>query len=119
MEKASLRPDAAVEKARDLAELWHWRARVWKTQQQEPRSTGGVDLQEAVSAAAANAFEKGDIPEPVDGDFPIFGKAYSELSAEEHAEANSIAIERHYALNWLCGYAGDWDSVPTEISQSI
>lgn len=32
----------------------------------------------------------------------------------DHSEMTSIAIERHYALNWLCGYAEDWDSVPTE-----
>jgi hypothetical protein len=30
------------------------------------------------------------------------------------ADVRSAAAERHYALNWLCGYASDWDSVPTE-----
>jgi hypothetical protein len=25
---------------------------------------------------------------------------------------HSIAIERLHGLNWLCGYAGDWDEVP-------
>lgn len=119
LDKVSLRPEAEVEKARDLAELWHWRARVWKAQQRGPVSAIGIDLQQAVLAAAAEAFENNKISELIDGDFPIFGKAYSTLTAEEHAEANSIAIERHYALNWLCGYAEDWDAVPTEISRPI
>jgi hypothetical protein len=26
----------------------------------------------------------------------------------------SIARERHRAFNWLCGYAADWDRVPTD-----
>jgi hypothetical protein len=30
------------------------------------------------------------------------------------ADVTAAAVERHYALNWLCGYASDWDSVPTE-----
>lgn len=67
IETAKLRPPAEIESARDLAELWHWRSRERRRQ------------------------EEGD---------------YSEMT--------SIAIERHYALNWLCGYAEDWDSVPTE-----
>jgi uncharacterized protein DUF4272 len=25
-----------------------------------------------------------------------------------------IAGQRHYALNWLCGYGANWDSVPTD-----
>jgi hypothetical protein len=119
LNKACLRPEAEVEKARDLAELWHWRARVWRTQQQGPLSKSGADLQKAVSAAAAEAFEKNHIPDLIDGDFPMFGKAYSALTPEEHAEANSISIERHYALNWLCGYSEDWDAVPIEISRPV
>ena len=30
------------------------------------------------------------------------------------ADVTAAAVERHYALNWLCGYASDWDSVPTD-----
>ena len=37
------------------------------------------------------------------GDFRAYGKVYRHLSPEQHAEAHSIALERHHALNWLCG----------------
>ena len=30
------------------------------------------------------------------------------------ADLTASIVERHYALNWLCGYASDWDSVPTD-----
>lgn len=114
LEKASLRPEAEVEKARDLAALWHWRARTRRLQDEGIEPEEGSSLAETVRASAAAAFEKGDIPEPIDDDFPVFGKAYASLSQEELSVATSIAIERHYALNWLCGYSADWDSVPTD-----
>ena len=37
------------------------------------------------------------------GDFRAYGKVYRHLTPEQHAEAHSIAGERHHALNWLCG----------------
>ena len=49
-------------------------------------------------------------------DFPAKGKAYRDLTADEWSEVRSVCAERHYALNWLCGYApgNDWDHTPTE-----
>lgn len=114
LEKADLRPDAEIEKARDLAELWHWRARTRRLQEDGIEPEDGSDLTQTVHTAAAAAYQNGDIPEPIDGDFPVFGKAYAELSQDEYVVATSIAVERHYALNWLCGYASDWDCVPTD-----
>ena len=39
-----------------------------------------------------------------------------DLTEEEWREVTSIAAERHFALNWLCGYApgNRWDATPTE-----
>ena len=49
-------------------------------------------------------------------DFAVKGKSYAELSPEEWSEVQSISIERHRALNWLCGYSphNDWDTTPTD-----
>jgi hypothetical protein len=113
---AELRPRNEIDHARDLAELWHWRSRTTLLQ-------GGpdfaethldVDLDDIVTRAAAHAHDQGDIPTPIDGDFPAFGKTYRDLTPDEYAEATSIAVERQYALNWLCGYSSDWDEVPTD-----
>ncbi len=52
----------------------------------------------------------------IDDDFAARGKAYRDLTDEEWAEVRSITLERHFALNWHCGYAPDnrWDETPTE-----
>jgi hypothetical protein len=36
------------------------------------------------------------------------------LSDDEYSYCRSLAVERHKALNWLCGYAERWDKVPTD-----
>jgi hypothetical protein len=48
-------------------------------------------------------------------DYPAKGKAYRDLNTEEWAEVRSVTVERHFTLNWLCGYAplNDWDRTPT------
>jgi hypothetical protein len=54
------------------------------------------------------------VPTAIDGDFPAFGKAYSALTEREFVHCAWIAVGRHRALNWLCGYAENWDEVPTD-----
>ena len=78
------------------------------------REAKEFDLDAIARQSATLAFTEGSIPAPVDGDFPAFGKAYRDLDDDEYARATSIALERHRALNWLCGYASDWDNVPTD-----
>ena len=54
----------------------------------------------------------GAIPKPVDNDFPLFGKAFANLTEDEMEEASTIAAARRLALDWLCGFATEWDNVP-------
>jgi hypothetical protein len=72
---AKLRSAEDIERARDLAERWHRRARTRQLGEGDDPQVERVDLDADVTAAA---------------------------------------VERHYVLNWLCGYASDWDSVPTD-----
>ena len=73
----------------------------------------GMTFEGIIAMACAQAKEQGDF-EPIGGDFPVRGKAYRDLSEDEYNQATSIAMERHRALNWLCGYSTDWDRVPTD-----
>jgi hypothetical protein len=59
-------------------------------------------------------YEQGVLPSPLRGDFRAYGKVYRHLAPEQHAEALSIALERHHALNWLCGEGTSWDDVPLD-----
>ena len=110
--RVHLRPANAIESARGTTELWHWRSRTARIQDEGLRQTDGVDFPEIIKMVAGKAYQNGDIPKPVEDDFPAFDNPYAKLSQEEHSRATSIAAERHYALNGLCGYAGDWDETP-------
>jgi hypothetical protein len=119
LDGAALRPSDEIELESETARLWHWRARTSGLQDEE--AEGGIELPERyasfdqlIAATAMRAFEHGILPAPRRGDFGAYGKVYRHLSPEQHAEAQSIAAERHHALNWLCGLGRDWDDVPLD-----
>ncbi len=108
-----------IEKQRNLAELWHWRSRTRELREKGSeayRDAGYASFDEIIGLAVEAAFENGDIGAPIDRDFPAKGKAYRDLTDTEWSEVQSISIERHRALNWLCGYApgNRWDETPTD-----
>jgi hypothetical protein len=116
LDEAVLRPGEEIERARETARLWHWRARTAMLQ-----ADGEVELppewqsfDQLVGATAMRGFERGLLPRPLRGDFPAFGAVYRELSEEQQEEAHQIAWQRHRALNWLCGLGKSWDAVPTD-----
>lgn len=113
MSAARLRRREDIRKARDVAQAWHWRARTMQAFLSGQEPPGGGTFEDVVRRAAKEALERGEISELADGDFPVYGKAYRDLNEEEFDEASSIAYERHFALNWLCGYATSWDDTPT------
>lgn len=113
MSGARLRRREDIRKARDVAQTWHWRARTMQAFLAGDAPPGGGTFDDLVRQKAKEALERGEVPELADGDFPAHGKAYRDLSEEEFDEASSIAYERHFALNWLCGYSATWDDTPT------
>ena len=122
---ASLRPETEIDHARDVAELWHWRSRTEELIREERpfpideevfRKQGIKSYRDILRMAAHAAHESGDLDLLIGGDFGVNGTAYAELRSEEWSEVRSISIERHRALNWLCGYSpgNDWDATPTD-----
>jgi hypothetical protein len=116
LDDADLRGGDELELERDSARLWHWRARTTGLQ-----AAGALELPERyatfdqlIAATAMRGYEQGVLPAPMRGDFRAYGKVYRHLSPEQHAEAHSIAVERHHALNWLCGAGETWDDVPLD-----
>jgi hypothetical protein len=114
-EDANLRDLDEVDLERESARLWLWRARTTGVQ------ADGVELPERfatfdqlVAATAMRGFEQGLLPTPMRGDFRAYGKVYRHLSPSQHAEAHSIATERHHALAWLCGAGESWADVPLD-----
>ncbi len=111
-----LRDPDELELERDSARLWHWRARTTDLQQsgalQLPARYSSFD--QLIAATAMRGHDEGLLPVPIRGDFRAYGKVYRHLTPEEHAEAHSIAAERHHALNWLAGEGTSWDDVPLD-----
>jgi hypothetical protein len=125
LNSAALRPQAETDHARDVAELWHWRSRTeelireaqpFPSHEEIFTKQGIKSYQDIVRLAARAAHERGDLHLVIRDDFPAKGKSYAELSPEEWSEVQSISIERHRALNWLCGYSphNDWDTTPMD-----
>jgi hypothetical protein len=113
---ADLRDAEEIELERDSARLWHWRARTTGLQ-----AAGVLELpdryatfDQLIAATAMRGYEQGVLPAPMRGDFRAYGKVYRHLAPEQHAEAHSIAVERHHALNWLCGAGETWEDVPLD-----
>ena len=111
-----LRDGEDIELERDSARLWHWRARTTDLQ-----AAGRLELppryatfDQLIAATAMRGYEQGVLPAPLRGDFRAYGKVYRHLAPEQHAEAHSVALERHHALNWLCGAGATWDGVPLD-----
>jgi Domain of unknown function (DUF4272) len=119
IENAVLRAGDKIRKQRDLAELWHWRARTRQLREsgRVPQVLSeGLTIERVIQMAATKAAEDGAFKTPIGNDFPAFNKPYRDLTRDEFSIATSIAVERHRALNWLCGYAprNRWADTPTD-----
>jgi len=97
-----LRTADELQAAYRIAQLWEWRAQA----AQRPLGAdptdppGGPSL---ISARTASAWKEGLLPEPIDQDFPAFGRSYVSLSRQQIELLAAIAEQRTAALRWLCG----------------
>ena len=119
IKQARIRSPKDIKKQRDIAELWHWRARTRMLQEEgqlRGRLLGGQTIEQIIEFSASKGAENGDLPRPIGADFPAMGKPYRDLSFEEFAMVTSIAQERHKAFNWLCGLSpsGRWADTRTD-----
>ncbi len=120
---ACLRPKEEIDAARDTAELWHWRSRTRQIIEDGTPFPDDPHFREAgffsfddIVRKTVSVHERTGTFVAIDEDYPAFNKAYRDLSNEEWATVRSITMERHFALNWVCGYAPDhrWDETPTD-----
>lgn len=115
VDKTKMRPEAEIQQARDMAELWLWRARTEIHRQHQPvPQTPGWTYPQIIKLAAEQAVENGWIKETAKDDFPAYGKAYSDLDEKERRLCHSIALERLRIFNWLCGRGTDIDDVEVD-----
>ncbi len=118
LDAVGLRPAGEIQRMREIAQSWHWRSRTRELQEsggKPPAESGFADFDSVVRLSIKRYEADGTIPRAVEEDFPAKGKAYRDLTGMEFCEVRSVAMERHHALNWLCGYGRDnrWDETPT------
>lgn len=117
--EATLRPESEIMEFQSMAEMWHWRDRTRQLQEKNATITlpdGVKNLDELVRSVCKSILEQGKKFIPViEEDFLAFNKPYRDLDTNQYSEVKSIAMERHFALNWLCGFStkNDWDSTST------
>jgi len=92
--RAKLRPKKQIEKQREAAELWHWRAQaqnLLELENSDGQSVGGRTIGQMIEMSAVKGARSGRLPKPIAKDFPALGKPYCELSSVEFATLASIA----------------------------
>jgi hypothetical protein len=109
-----LRTEEELVMERHRAEFWNWRARTDLLRRQGMKPPAGETYDTTIARAVQTALDEGVVTEVRDGDVLCNGVPYRVLSPEAFADAASTAQERHFALNWMCGYAEDWDDTPTD-----
>ncbi len=119
-----MRGKKEIDEKREIIEFWHWRVRTRQLIEKGDKLSVDKDMREAglnsyddiVRFSARAGKENGSLPGLIDDDFVFMGKAFRALNAEEYQKASSIIMERHFAINWLCGKApgNRWDETPTD-----
>ena len=121
--ESQLRERSEIERARRVAEFWHWRSRTRqliergdKLPEDPKMKASGFRTFDDIVRTSAERGTADRLFVAIDQDFPANGKAYRDLTAEEWARVRSITMERHFALNWLCGHApaNRWEETPTD-----
>jgi len=110
-----LRPYSMMRAQREIAGIWRWRAHTDMLIREGRVMKGSVPINELIGQAAEELYETQGVSLPAEGDILAFGKPFSELDSEELQMVNSIAVERHFALKWLCGYVDDWGEGAMEL----
>lgn len=121
LKATDVRPEDVIEQEREDAELWHWRSRTRQLIEDghsypESLRTAELKSHDDVVRSIARSRQSDRRIAFANEDFSVFGKPYRELSDDEWSTVRSITMERHFALNWLCGYApgNEWDETPTD-----
>ena len=108
-----LRSEPEIERALELAELWHWRARTEILRRQGKPAPADDSYEATVARAMASALEAGliDPREVANHDFAISAMRYADTDESTFMELSCVAFERHVALTWVNDPTTAWDTV--------
>jgi hypothetical protein len=99
LERVKLRSIEEIKRERDIAEHWFWRLQIFDMEKRNEPLSESISFKDIISSVAEKAYLDGYIPKPIDGDFPILGKPFRELTLDEYMTISYIIIERYTTLN--------------------
>ncbi len=119
-----LRTEEEIELQKIIIESWHWRLNTKRLidtnypfyPDESFISQGINNLDDIVRMSAINAFKNKWINEIIDDDFVYQNCPIRNINEDQFATIYSTIYERHFAINWLCGYSPDnnWDETPID-----
>ncbi|HOP95253.1 MAG TPA: DUF4272 domain-containing protein [Dictyoglomaceae bacterium] len=107
--RAKLRPYKEITKEREKAELWYFRWKLKKMEEEEYKLGKEQSYKEAIRIIAEKAYKEGAILEIIENDFPVNGEPFPKINKEDYIFLTGVIIERYLTLNWLCGYYRSWE----------
>jgi hypothetical protein len=110
----TLRSESEIASERERAEIWQWRAEV-AALLVDAGAADAKSLRSTIREVAEEAHAAGLLIAPSGHDFPVQGRPYRAEPPQVQEALANVAAERLRALNWLCGFGADWDSVPSEV----
>lgn len=113
LQTAEARSEAVLRQEQCRATFWNWRCRCDHMRRSGLKPKRGETYKKTVADAAESALRVGLIEAVEEGDVSCDGVPFRDLDEDSFAFAASSTLERHYALNWVCGDAEDWDKVST------
>jgi hypothetical protein len=110
----SLRPEPVIAVARELAELWSWRYQI-ESVRRMAQGRELMDIERTIREVTHEATSVGLLKPGKKGGFADAGVPVTHMDPLEVEELAELQVERLTALNWICGYGEDWDSVPLDV----
>jgi hypothetical protein len=111
MQGLELRSLDEIATRREAAELWTWRL-LTEDDVKDASASERDELMAVMRDAEREGRAAGILPR---GGFRVQGRDISTLNITERNTLLATSLARLRALNWVCGYGDDWDSVPLDI----
>jgi hypothetical protein len=109
----ALVPESAIATERERAEIWHWRATVEASRRVAP-PTEGQAYEDAIREVTDEISQTGLLSVAANDEVRHW-RDVQRLADRNVDDLIAITAERMRALNWLCGFGDNWDTVPLDI----
>jgi len=113
MRSSVLRPPETISRLYKEIELWNWRVHVSVAKEMGLSPPTSWTWSKIIRVTIELANREGILSEPVEDDFPCFGRPFRKLDKTHIQQVASASTERLRALAWITRRTSSWDELPT------